>query len=210
MTFTALTVILIATVLVSLKAMNDPSMKEKWMYSPYQVKHSKESYRIISHIFIHADAAHLMFNMFTLYFLGSQALEPMLMHEYGAMKGELHVVAIYFIGALFATIIPFYRNQDNYEYRALGASGAVSAIVFAMILWWPDMELYLMFIPIPIPAYWFGIFYLAYEIYMARKGNTGIAHDAHIGGAILGIIYILVINPEKGSNFINVIISAIS
>lgn len=207
MSFTALIVIMVATILISLKAMNDPSMKEKWMYSPYIVKNSKESYRIISHIFIHADMGHLIFNMFTLYFLGRN-LEYSLVAEFGLIKGELHFISIYFIGALFATLIPYFRNQDNPGYRSLGASGSVSAVVFAMILWWPEMPLNLIFLPgLDIPAYWFGLFYLAYEIYMDKRGNTGIAHDAHLGGAVLGIIYILVINPQKGMDFINIFIS---
>jgi membrane associated rhomboid family serine protease len=206
MTISALTIIMIATVLVSLKAMSDEGMKEKMMYSPYLVKNSKESYRIISHIFIHGDMGHLLFNMMSLYFLG-QVLEYELIATYGLIKGEVHFVSLYFIGALFATIIPYLRNQDNPSYRSLGASGAVSAVIFAAILWRPDMDLQFIFIPVPFKAYWFGLFYLGYEIYMDKRGNTGIAHDAHLGGAILGIIYILVINPERGINFINQFIS---
>ncbi len=206
MSISALTIIMVATVLISLKAMNDNAQKEKWMYSPYLVKHNRESYRILSHIFIHADMAHMIFNMVSLYFLG-QVLESHLIYDYGFLKGEIHFISIYFIGALFATLIPYLRHQDNQAYRSLGASGAVSAVIFAAILWRPDMELQFIFIPIPFKAYWFGLFYLAYEIYMDKRGNTGIAHDAHLGGAILGIIYILVINPEKGSNFINQFIS---
>lgn len=206
MTFSALTLIIIATILVSLKAMNDEGLKEKWMYSPYLVKHSKESYRVLSHIFIHADMPHLIFNMMSLYFLG-QVIEMELMYSFGQVKGEVHFVSIYFIGALFATMVPYFRNQDNSSYRSLGASGAVSAVVFAAILWRPDMELSFFFIPFQFKAYWFGLFYIGYELYMDKRGGTGIAHDAHLGGAILGIIYILVINPERGSNFINQFIS---
>ena len=202
----ALTIIMIATILISLKAMNDDGFKEKWMFSPYLVKHEKESYRVISHIFVHADISHLIFNMVSLYFLG-QVIENELIYEYGLLKGEIHLVSLYFIGALVATLIPYLRHQENQAYRSLGASGAVSAVVFAAILWRPDMELQFIFIPIPFKAYWFGLFYLAYEIYMDKRGNTGIAHDAHLGGAMLGIIYILVINPEKASNFINQFIS---
>ncbi len=209
MTLSALTVIMIATILISLKAMNDPEMKEKWMYSPYRVKHNKESYRIISHIFIHADMAHLIFNMISLYYLG-QLLEQVMQFKYGFLKGELHFVSIYFFGALFATLIPYLRNQDKYEYRSLGASGAVSAVIFAAILCVPTMKLGLIFLPFQFDAYWFGLVYLIYEIYMDKRGNTGIAHDAHLGGALLGIIYILVIDPERGVNFVNVIMNQIT
>ena len=111
------------------------------------------------------------------------------------------------IGGLFATLIPYKRNQDNPTYRSLGASGAVSAVVFAMILWQPSLPLNIMFIPFSIPAWVFGLVYLAFEFFADKKGNTGIAHDAHIGGAFLGIIYILVIQPEKGMEFITHLIN---
>jgi membrane associated rhomboid family serine protease len=204
MSFTALTVILIITILISMKALSDSDMTEKWLYSPYRVKHNKESYRIFSHIFIHGDVAHLIFNMMSLYFLG-QNLEMWLTYRYGFVQGELHFISLYFIGALFATLIPYIRNHENPNYSSLGASGAVSAVVFGAILCFPNQELGIMFLPFRFKAYWFGLFYLVYEIYMAKKGNTGIAHDAHIGGALLGIIYILVIDPERGQNFIQVI-----
>lgn len=204
MGISALAVIMIATILISLKAMSDEVMKEKWMYSPYLVKHEKQSYRIISHIFVHADFGHLIFNMISLYFLG-KVLETILVYKYGTLQGELHFISVYVFGALFATVIPYFRNQDNSMYRSLGASGSVSAVVFASILWVPEMELSFIFIPIPFKAYWFGLFYLAYEIYMDKRGNTGIAHDAHIGGAILGIIYTLAISPDRGLHFIQVI-----
>jgi membrane associated rhomboid family serine protease len=201
-----LTLILVATVIVSMQAMQNEGLKERWMYSPYLVKHNREGYRIFSHIWIHADVAHLFFNMFSLYALGGM-LEMELIYQFGAIKGELHFLTIYLFGGLFATLIPYLRNHENPSYRSLGASGAVSAIVFAAILWSPEMELQFIFIPIPFKAYWFGLFYLVYEIYMDKRGNTGIAHDAHIGGAILGIVYILFINFGKLSNFVQQFIS---
>jgi membrane associated rhomboid family serine protease len=206
MGFNILTLILIITVLISMQAMQNAELKERWMYSPYLVKHNHQGYRIFSHIWIHADVAHLFFNMFSLYALGGM-LEMELMYEYGRVKGELHFAIIYLLGGLFATLIPYIRNHENPAYRSIGASGAVSAIVFAAILWRPEMELQIIFIPISFKAYWFGLFYLAYEVYMDKRGNTGIAHDAHIGGAILGIFYILLINFGKLSNFVHQFIS---
>jgi membrane associated rhomboid family serine protease len=94
------------------------------------------------------------------------------------------------------------RHQNDPNYRSVGASGAVSAIIFAVIIWVPDLPLNLMFIPIPIPAYIFGVIYLAFEYYAHKKGNTGIAHDAHIGGAVLGIVYVLILNIDKGKEFL--------
>ena len=181
-------IIIIVTVLVSLNAFNKSLVLDKMVYSPYRVKHEKEYYRLVSHMFIHADSVHLIFNMMSLYFLGS-FLENELMFSFGSIGGE----------------VPFSRNQDNSNYRALGASGAVSAVIFAAIIWNPTMKLSLLFLPIPIPAYIFGPIYLAFEYWADRRGGTGIAHDAHIGGAIFGVIYVLIINIDKGKEFLSVI-----
>jgi membrane associated rhomboid family serine protease len=155
-------------------------------------------------MFLHADAIHLMFNMFTLYFLGDLLERQFILH-WGIGAGSIHFFILYFFGGIFATFLPYKRNHENMNYRALGASGAVSAVVFAAILWNPTMQLSLMFIPIPIPAYMFGPLYLLAEYYADRKGNTGIAHDAHIGGAIFGIIYVLFINIDKGKELLHLI-----
>jgi membrane associated rhomboid family serine protease len=199
-----LMIIIIVTVLVSLNAFNKSLILDKMVYSPYRVKHEKEYYRLVSHMFIHADSVHLIFNMMSLYFLGS-FLENELMFSFGSIGGEVHFLILYFFGGLFSTLIPFSRNQDNSNYRALGASGAVSAVIFAAIIWNPTMKLSLLFLPIPIPAYIFGPIYLAFEYWADRRGGTGIAHDAHIGGAIFGVIYVLIINIDKGKEFLSVI-----
>ncbi len=165
-------------------------------------KYYQQYYRLFTHFFIHADATHLAFNMLSLFMLG-RMLEIELINKYGLFSGEFHLVILYFVGGVFATVIPYYRNQNNKHYRSLGASGAVSSVIFAGILWNPTMRLGLLFLPIPIPAYIFGPLYLLYEYWADKKGNTGIAHDAHIGGAIFGILYVLFINVEKGMEFIN-------
>ena len=204
MTFTLLKIIIIATVIVSLNAFKDNTLMDKLIYSPYRSKHNREYYRMLGHILIHADSTHLIFNMMSLYFLGS-LLEQEFMFQYGGLNGEIHFLVLYILGGLFATLIPYMRNQDNPNYRSLGASGAVSAVIFAAIIWNPTMELGLLFIPIPIPAYIFGPLYLAFEYWADRRGNTGIAHDAHIGGAIFGILYVLIINIDKGKDFFSII-----
>lgn len=195
-------VIIIITVLVSMNAFNNSSLMDRMIYSPYLAKHEKEHYRVLSHILIHADASHLMFNMMSLYFLGT-FLEESLVFSYGFARGELFFAMIYILGGVFATVLPYLRNQDNPNYRSLGASGAVSAVIFAAIMWAPTMDLYLFFIPVGIPAYIFGPIYLALEYFLHKRGNTGIAHDAHIGGALFGILFILIINIDKGKEFLN-------
>lgn len=204
MSITLLTIIIILTVIVSLRAFKDANTTDKLMYMPYRCKHNGEYYRILGHVLIHADMTHLAFNMFSLYFLGS-LLEQNFMFEFGVFKGEFHFLLIYVFGGIFATLIPYARNQDNPNYRSLGASGAVSAVIFAAILWNPTMQLGLLFIPFPIPAYIFGPLYLAFEYFADKRGGTGIAHDAHIGGAIFGILYVLIINIDKGKEFFSLI-----
>jgi membrane associated rhomboid family serine protease len=202
MEFSFLIIILIGTVIVSLNAFKDANLVDRMIYSPYRCKHYGEYYRMLSHVLIHADSTHLIFNMMSLYFLGD-ILEKQLMFQYGSGVGEFHFIILYVVGGLFATLIPYIRNHDNPSYRSLGASGAVSAVVFAAIIWNPTMQLSIMFLPIGIPAYIFGPIYLAFEYWADRRGGTGIAHDAHIGGAIFGILYVLIINIDKGKEFLS-------
>ncbi|MDC0100339.1 rhomboid family intramembrane serine protease [Crocinitomicaceae bacterium] len=216
MEFNVLTVIIIITIVVSIKGFSDGELKGRLMYIPYDVKHYNNYIRVFGHILIHADYGHLAFNMFSLYFLGDIFLNAeaytyvgitdSLTSVYGSVKGQAHFLILYVLGGLFATLIPYIRHHDNISYKSLGASGAVSAVIFAAILWNPTVDLNLLFIPIDIPAYVFGPLYLAFEFYQDKKGNTGIAHDAHIGGAIFGIVYVLIINIDKGKDFLDIFI----
>lgn len=219
MDINVLTIILIITVIISLVALNNQQLLNRYMFIPYDVKHHKKFGRYVSHLFIHADIGHLAFNMFSLYFLGEFLLtvgpgmmtksgvpiDEGLMSKYGLINGQIHFVILYFAGGIAATIIPFIRHQDNMHYKSLGASGAVSAVVFAAIFWNPNVELQLLFIPIPIKAWLFGLIYLGIEYYMDRRGGGRIAHDAHIGGALFGVLYVLIINIDKGKEFIQAI-----
>ena len=202
------------TVLISMNAMNNSDLKYKMMFIPYRVNHNKEYPRILSHVFIHADWGHLFFNMFSLYFLGKVLLFGVylddngnviyegFMQTYGNVNGQIHFVLLFVLGGIFASIIPYLRHRENPNYMSLGASGAVSAVIFAFILWCPTMELNLLFIPIPIPAFIFGPLYIGLEIYLDKRGKGNVAHDAHLGGAIFGILYVLFINIDKGKGFI--------
>jgi membrane associated rhomboid family serine protease len=193
---------LLLTVVISWQAFQNQALLSRLLLEPYAVKHRGEFYRLLSHMLVHADFAHLAFNMMTLYFIGSY-LEQIWQLQFGLMNSRIYLFLLYVVGGLCATLWPMIRNQDNPSYRSLGASGAVSAILFAFILWDPTQSLYLMFIPIPIPAYVFGPLYLAFEYYSMRKGKSGIAHDAHIGGAIFGVLFVLLIAPEKGMQFVH-------
>jgi len=222
MVFNVLILIIVITVLISFSALNNKDLLYRFMFIPTRVQESGEKYRFFSHMFIHADYGHLIFNMLSLYFLGSFMLnmeggtyldgsggiievQDGWIQKYGFWGGQALFVVLYFTGGLFATLLPYARNKNNPGYMSLGASGAVSAVIFAAILWNPTMKLHLLFIPIGIPAYIFGPLYIAYEIYMDKRGNTGIAHDAHIGGAIFGILFVLFTNIDAGKRFIDLI-----
>jgi membrane associated rhomboid family serine protease len=202
-------IIIIATVILSIKAFNQPELKFKWVFYPFKIKRENQIYRVVSHMFIHGDYMHLFFNMFVLFSFGG-LMEGEFGDYFGSGLGKVHLFILYFVGGLASSIWPYSRNLDNPNYMSLGASGAVSAVLFAAILWIPGQPLYLMFIPIGIPAWIVGILYLGFEYYMSKKGGTGIAHDAHFGGAVFGIAYVLFINFDKGSAFISYILEFIS
>ena len=183
-------VIIAVTVLISFSAFNNEELQSKLYFSPYLVTKRGEWWRIIGHAFVHADYLHLFFNMYVLYNFGGY-IEDFLVGVYGRILGELYYIGLYFGGILFATLPALRKHSDNPMYRSVGASGAVSAVLFAFILLYPKVPLMLLFIPIPIPAYIFGALYLAFESYSNKKGRTNIAHDAHIAGAIFGIVYFM-------------------
>ena len=193
-------VIVILTVLISYQAFCNSDFTDKSFFIPHRVKYNREYYRVFSHIFIHADWTHLSFNMISLYFLGS-FLEDQWNYNFGK-QANYYLILLYFGGAIVATLWPYFRNAENPAYLSLGASGAVSAVIFAAMLWNPQLELYLMFIPIPIKAYVLAPLYLIFEYYSMKRGGSGIAHDAHIGGALFGILFVLLIDFNKGIDFL--------
>jgi membrane associated rhomboid family serine protease len=207
--------VLVATILISLKGFNDLSFRERMMLNPYDVVHRGGWYRCFTHAFIHADFVHLSFNMFALYifavqitpdnhFTSDYSLEPELIDRFGA-KGYLYFGSLYLGGILFSTLWSIYRHRDNAYYNSLGASGAVSAVIFGYILLNPMVELTVFPLPpnLGIPAYIFGPLLLISEYFLAKRGGTGIAHDAHISGALFGIIFITIVDYHILLDFFN-------
>jgi membrane associated rhomboid family serine protease len=195
-------IIILATISVSIQAFNKEELMYRLSLSPYEIKHQNKHYKFITYLFVHADWAHLLFNMISFWMFG-EMLETELAATYGRSVGPIHFVILYFVGGLFSTFWPMIRNQDNPNYISLGASGAVSSIIFAAMMWQPTMQLSLIFLPgISIPAYIFAPLYLAFEFYAFKRGKTNIAHDAHIGGSVFGIAYVLFINFEKGKEIV--------
>lgn len=124
---------------------------------------------------------------------------------FGSFLGSFNFLILYFLGAVFATVWPYLRNSEKTNYVSVGASGAVSSVVFAAMLWNPTMEVGIIFLPFMIPAYIFAPLYLAFEYWSLKRGNSSIAHDAHIGGALFGVLYVGIINFDKIKLFIQLI-----
>ncbi len=181
-------VILIVTCIVSLPLLNNEAGKEKVLFWPYQINHRNEYFRFFSGALVHADLMHLAFNMMTLYSFGS-AIETFLYPVYFTDKARWLYLALYVLGAVFACIPDYIKYREVYAYRALGASGAVSAVIFAAILLEPAMPLRFFFIPIDIPGWLFGILFLALSAYLAKRGNDNIGHSAHFWGGVFGLVF---------------------
>jgi membrane associated rhomboid family serine protease len=191
------TYILLGTMaIMSFIGFNNRDFMEKYLFSPYLVKHEKEHYRFITHAFLHGDFGHLFFNGITLYYFG-RYFEFYLYNFYGPLTGEIIFWAFILASMFASSAVSYFRHKDNPNYRSLGLSGVTSAILFAMIMLDPGMKIGFMFIPVPITAWIFGLIYLAFEIYSDRNRKTNIAHDAHISGAVFGIIFILITNIEQ-------------
>lgn len=207
--------LLAATIFISVRAMNDDTLKRRLMLNPYDVIHHKKWYRCFSHAFVHGDFLHLGFNMYVLYMFGVEmnsnlyahkSLEPDLVDTFGA-KGYLYFTCLYVGGILFSSVISLRKHKDNPYYNSLGASGAVMAVVFGYIILNPDARLGLLFLPFYIPAYIFGPILLGIEYFMGKRGGTGIAHDAHFAGAVFGILFIIALDYNYLLNFFNQIVS---
>ena len=185
------------TVAVSLWGLADPRVIHALILWPPAVKKKGEVYRLASYGIVHADVPHLLFNMVTLYFFG-QAIEAV----YLRALGQLGYVWFY-VMALLVSILPTYlRHRDDPDYRSLGASGAVSAVLFAFILFRPLDSIYLFFIPIPIPAIVFAVLYVAYETWSQKQAKDNVNHSAHLWGAAFGVVFTLLMVRGAGSAFV--------
>lgn len=183
-------IIVIITAIVSFSAFSNQNVIDKLIFNPAAVTNRKEWYRFFSCTLIHADIAHLAFNMFSLYSFGG-LVEENFNYIFGSL-GPVLYLALYVISA-FACLVPTYlKNKDNYYYNSLGASGAVSAVIFAGIFLFPLQPVGIIFIPIHVPGFIFGFIYLAITAYLDKRGAGGINHSAHFFGSIAGIVLLVI------------------
>jgi membrane associated rhomboid family serine protease len=195
-------IIIIATVVVSFSAFNNVSLFDKLKFNPYMVYHRKEYIRFVGHALLHGDWMHLLVNMYVFYIFGG-VTERIFESVLGGLKGSLFFLLLYLGGVLFATLPAYKKHRDNHYYNSVGASGAVSAVLFASIVLLPTNSIYLFFIPIPIPAFIFGVLYLWYENYMDKRSQDNVAHDAHFWGALFGVVFTLLAVPNSFLNFVS-------
>ncbi|MFC2176596.1 rhomboid family intramembrane serine protease [Bacteroidota bacterium] len=194
-------IILVITVLVSIAGFQNRDWMAKLQFNAYLMKHANQWHRAITHAFVHSGWMHLFVNMWVLYLFGSST-ESFFSAYRGTITGPMIYVALYIGGILFSSVSSYRKHQDNFNYNAVGASGAVSAVLFSAIYFTPTINLYLMLIPIPIPAIVFGIGYLALEWYLAKNSDDFIAHDAHFWGAAFGFGFSVLMIPDQMSNFV--------
>lgn len=194
-------IILIITVAVSITAFNQRELMARLLFSPYEIERKKQWYRFFTYGFVHADFIHLFVNMWVLYIFGD-VVESALQF-YFPEKGLVFFVMLYVGGLAFSTLYSYGRHRENYAYSAVGASGAVSSVVFAFILLNPMAGLFIFPFPFEVPAWAFGLLYLVYSWYMAKQGKDNIGHDAHFFGALYGILFMILIKPELIQSFMD-------
>ena len=191
-----LTLILIAvTVLVTWLAFNNPRLLDRLILWPPAIDRKHQYDRLLTHGFIHADWQHLLFNMITLFFFGRFAEQ-----EIVPMIGAIGYV-LFYLSAIAIAILPTYlRHRHDAQYRSLGASGAVSAVLFAFILMKPWSLIFVFFLP--VPAILYGVFYVGYSFWMDRQGSDNTNHSAHLSGAIYGVLFMLLMEPRIAGLFL--------
>jgi membrane associated rhomboid family serine protease len=188
--------IIAVTVLVSWRAFNDRALLERLILWPPALARKHQYERLVTHGFIHADWVHLAFNMITLFSFG-RMLEGILAQWIG--RGGF---LLFYLSAIVIAILPTWlRHRNDANYSSLGASGGVSAVLFAFILFDPWSSLIIFPIPLPIPAFLFALLYVGYSIWMDRRGGGNVNHSAHLFGAAYGVLFVLLLEPRVFAHF---------
>lgn len=187
-----ITIIIIAiTAVISYVAFNNSSIVDKYIFYPPAIK-NKQWYRFLTYGVLHADLPHLFFNMFAMYLFGTE-IEKVFNDVFGTGLGGFLYVMLYLLGLVFSILPTWTKEKENPYYRSLGASGAVSAIVFAYILVYPMNFMGIMFIPVYLPAFIFGIIYVVTSVYLEKQQSGNVNHLAHVAGGIFGVVFMFVV-----------------
>lgn len=181
--------LIIANVIFSLIGFSNADMVDKTIMWPYRVARENQYIRFITSGFLHADWMHLIFNMFTLFFFGRN-LE--LYFTFLGLGGTVSYLALYFAGLIVSDLPSYFKHKEDYHYRSLGASGAVSAIVFATIVFSPWSSIYI-YGALKISAALYAVLYIFYCVYMGKKNSDNINHDAHLWGSLFGLAFTLIL-----------------
>jgi membrane associated rhomboid family serine protease len=177
--------IILVTVLISIVAMGQDKWIDRFVFWPYVIKRKNEYWRFITAGFLHADWMHLLFNMLSLYFFAE--LVQLLL-------GDILFVALYISSIAAAHVVSYVRHQNDSSYRSLGASGAVSAIIFSAILFLPQMQILVFFIQ--VPALLYGCLFVIYSLYMDQRDGI-VNHMAHLSGAVYGLLFTIIVRPDS-------------
>jgi membrane associated rhomboid family serine protease len=193
-------IIIAITVISSILAFGNQVLMSNCIFNPYVIDKRKQYYRFITSGFIHADLMHLFFNMYALYLFGLNV--ELALTDIFNDAGPYLYVALYFSALIMSATFSYFKHKDNPQYNALGASGAVSAILFVSIILYPTQKLMIFPIPFFIPSYILGPLYLVYSYYMGRKGTDNIGHDAHFFGALWGVLFIVLLWRDAIRHFL--------
>jgi membrane associated rhomboid family serine protease len=189
--------LILLNVLISLSALYGSEKLYQWgMLRPYRTFRENSWYELITSGFLHGSLTHLLVNMMVLFFFGS-VMESVL--------GDMQFILLYFSALIFSAIPSLIKHKDNPKYATIGASGAVEAVLFSYIFVFPSEKIILLLLPIPIPAWLFGLAFIGYSIFESKRGGGNINHAAHIAGAVWGILYMILFVPNSVDHILTIL-----
>lgn len=196
----SITIYLIAiTVALSFFVFSRPDLQARLMMNPYDIKHKQQYYRFLTSGFIHINHVHLLMNMLSFYFLGT-AVEQVFRYHFGS-AAPVYYVSLYLLAIAASDLPTYFKQKDNPAYNSLGASGGVAAVVFAFIIFQP-MQYICIFFALCMPGFILGALYIGYSYYQGKKSSDNINHDAHLFGALFGLLFCIVVYPDSIANFL--------